>query len=91
MTKTSPAHYQKGSIDVWDFIIDQDMDYLTGCAVKYLCRKGSKPGESRFDDLLKAQAYIHKLVLTELDQHVNPRSSRPSDPIQESDGATDCN
>ena len=34
----NPSHYQKGEIEVIDFIIDQDMDYFTASAVKYLCR-----------------------------------------------------
>ena len=31
----NPSHYQKGDIEVIDFIIDQDMDYFTASAVKY--------------------------------------------------------
>ena len=58
----NPDHYQMGSIQVWDFIIDQDLDFVLGNVVKYVCRAGTKPGESRMDDLLKAQAYINKAI-----------------------------
>ena len=58
--KHNPSHYQQGSIQVWDFIADQQLDYFTGNVIKYLCRAGKKNGESELDDLLKAQAYINK-------------------------------
>ena len=62
MSKQSPDHYQLGKIEVWDFIVDQDMDYLLGNVVKYVCRAGAKPGESREDDLLKAIAYLNRAL-----------------------------
>jgi hypothetical protein len=61
-TKYSPSHYQKGLIQVWDFIHDQDLDYLKGCIVKYVCRAGAKPNEPEIDDLLKAKAYLDKAI-----------------------------
>jgi hypothetical protein len=63
-SKQNPDHYQLGSIQVWDFIIDQDLDFILGNVVKYVCRAGTKPGESRLDDLKKAQAYINKAIST---------------------------
>ena len=62
MTKFSPNHYQKGSIEVWDFVKDQNLDYLKGNIIKYVCRSGSKPGEAEIDDLLKAKAYLDKAI-----------------------------
>ena len=62
MSKYSPDHYQLGKIEVWDFIVDQDMDYLLGNVIKYVCRAGAKPGESREDDLLKAIAYLNRAL-----------------------------
>ena len=38
MSKFSPPHYQRGKIEVWDFIADQELDYFTGNVIKYLCR-----------------------------------------------------
>ena len=64
MTKQNPDHYQLGTIQPWDYIVSQDMDYLTGNIVKYITRAGTKPGESKMDDLLKAQAYLNKLIET---------------------------
>lgn len=68
MSKYNPDHYQQGNIQVWDFIADQELGFLEGNVVKYICRAGSKDGESKLDDLLKAQAYIHKLVTIEVNK-----------------------
>ncbi len=62
MTKYSPSHYQRGKVQVWDFISDQNLDFLCGNVVKYVCRAGHKDYESELDDLLKAKAYIEKKI-----------------------------
>lgn len=54
-----PCHYTGGKIEVWDFIIDQKMNYLEGNICKYLCRYKSKNG---LEDLLKCKAYLEKLI-----------------------------
>ena len=64
MTKVKPDHYLYGGIEPWDFVIDQDLGFLEGNIIKYICRAGHKPNESRLDDLLKAKAYIQKLIDT---------------------------
>ena len=60
--KYSPRHYQLGTIQVWDFIADQGLDFFLGNVVKYVCRAGSKDGETELDDLLKAKVYIQKAI-----------------------------
>lgn len=65
-SKSDPAHYQLGKIQVWDFIIDQDLDFVMGNVVKYACRAGYKVEESRLDDLYKIEAYVQKAIETEL-------------------------
>ena len=64
-SKYSPDHY-KGGIETWDYIVSQDLGYLEGNIIKYITRAGKKDGESTLDDLLKAKAYLTKLI----DQHV---------------------
>lgn len=54
-----PAHYKAGNIQVWDFIVDQGLDFLEGNVVKYVCRWRKKDG---IKDLMKAKAYIEKLI-----------------------------
>ena len=60
--KPDPPHYQKGKIQVWDFIADQELDFFKGNVVKYVCRAGSKSGESELDDLMKAKVYVEKAI-----------------------------
>ena len=57
-----PSHYTKGKIEVWDFILDQQLDYLSGNVIKYVCRHASKG--KPLEDLKKARAYIDKLIAT---------------------------
>ncbi len=61
-TKYSPSHYQRGIIEVWDFIQDQELDYFLGNVVKYVCRAGHKSYEDEIDDLRKAKVYISKKI-----------------------------
>ena len=42
MNKFSPKHYQRGKIQVWDFIADQNLDFFLGNVVKYVCRADTK-------------------------------------------------
>jgi hypothetical protein len=51
-----PAYYQRGSIQVWDFIRDQGLNFHLGNAIKYICRAGHK--DSAIQDLDKAIHYL---------------------------------
>ena len=51
-----PDYYQRGSIDVWDFIRDQRLNFHLGNAIKYICRAGYK--NSKIEDLKKAIHYL---------------------------------
>ena len=59
MDKISPDYYQKGNIEVTDFIIDQSMSFLEGNVVKYITRYKEKSG---IEDLRKARWYLEKLI-----------------------------
>ena len=59
MNKISPDYYQKGNIEVTDFIIDQSMSFLEGNVVKYITRYKEKSG---IEDLRKARWYLEKLI-----------------------------
>ena len=60
-SKYNPDHY-KGGIETWDYIVSHDLGYLEGNIIKYITRAGKKEGESTLDDLLKAKAYLTKLI-----------------------------
>ena len=89
MSKQNPQHYRTGSIEPWDYIVDQKLGYLEGNIIKYITRAGKKDNESRLDDLLKAQAYIHKLVITTLDAETTTGPDESGNSIPSSDG-TEC-
>ena len=66
MSKYSPTHYQRGYIEVWDFIEDQDLDYFLGNVIKYVCRAGYKPDEHMLEDLKKAKTYLAIVIVLSL-------------------------
>ena len=58
-----PNHYCEGrKYEPWDVIVDWQLDYLTGSAVKYLSRAGRKDPSKETEDLRKAVAYIEKRI-----------------------------
>ena len=57
-----PNHYTSGSIEVWDFIVDKDLDFLRGNIIKYVSRAGKKDPEHEKQDLEKAMAYLKKAL-----------------------------
>ena len=63
-----PRHYNKGQIEVADFIADQELDFDRGNAVKYICRAGDKPDaemsieEKAVQDLEKAIWYLQHRI-----------------------------
>ena len=67
-----PSYYTRGTLEVWDFIREQDLNYFLGNAIKYICRAGYK--DCRIEDLKKAITYLEK----ELE---NVTSIKPSDRI----------
>ena len=55
----NPPHYQQGSIEVIDFILDQNFNYLEGNIIKYVSRYKYKNG---IEDLKKAHWYLERLI-----------------------------
>ena len=78
MEQTGPDYYRRGTIEVWDFIRDQGLNYHLGNAVKYISRAGFKSTATKTEDLKKAIHYLenelqHTLRIKE--------SERPSDRV----------
>ena len=72
----SPIHYTRGSIEVWDFIRDQGLNYFRGNAIKYICRAGFKSPQTEIEDLKKAIHYLeNELHHTTLHESKPQRSS----------------
>ena len=51
-----PKYYRRGSIQVWDFVRDQELNFHIGNVIKYVCRAGHK-----YDDLEDLEKAIHYL------------------------------
>jgi hypothetical protein len=56
----NPNHYKQGNIEVIDYILDQEFNYMEGNVIKYVSRYKAKNG---LEDLKKAQWYLQKLML----------------------------
>lgn len=52
-----PSHYNRGKIEVIEFINDQDLKFNLGNSVKYICRADYKGKKE--EDLRKAIFYIN--------------------------------
>jgi len=63
-SSSGPEYYRRGSIQVWDFIRDQGLNFHLGNAIKYICRAGYK--ESRREDLTKAIHYLQNELENEI-------------------------
>ena len=55
-----PGYYNRGNIEVIDFIEDQDRGFHLGNCVKYICRAGRKDPEQELQDLGKAMWYLSR-------------------------------
>ena len=62
---TGPGHYKDKPMQVWDYVVANNLGYLEGNVVKYISRWRQKGG---VDDLRKAKHYIEKLIETALDE-----------------------
>ena len=63
MTKLSnkvehPNHYNQG-IEMWEYAMSHNLDFMEGNIVKYVTRWRHKNG---IEDLLKAKQYLDRLV-----------------------------
>ena len=63
-----PSHYTYGKIECIDFILDKQLDFPLGNAVKYIVRAGHKASadktvlEKQIEDLKKAVWYIRDKI-----------------------------
>ena len=63
-----PTYYRRGSIQPWDFVRDQGLNFHLGNVVKYVCRAGHKFDD--IDDLEKAIHYLQNEVEFRTSQRV---------------------
>ena len=53
---SGPEYYRRGSIPVWSFIRDQELNFHLGNAIKYICR-----ADHKYDDIEDLSKAIHYL------------------------------
>ena len=70
---TGPNYYRRGSIQVWDFIRDQGLNFHLGNAIKYICRAGHKDDHKA--DLRKAIHYLQNELENEIFNEPSKRVS----------------
>lgn len=56
-----PRYYQRGPIDTWDFIRQQQLGFHLGNVIKYVCRAGHKD-DNGIEDLEKAIHYLENEI-----------------------------
>lgn len=59
-TVNHPSHYNRGKIEVIDFIEDQGLSFHLGNVIKYIARAGSKG--DKLEDLKKARWYLDRYI-----------------------------
>ena len=69
-----PSYYKRGSIQVWDFIRDQDLNFHLGNVIKYICRAGHKDND--LQDLNKALHYLENEIEFRTGERVSQRIQR---------------
>ena len=60
-----PKHYTEHPSGIECIQITEHMDFLLGNVQKYIWRAGSKDGNSKINDLEKAQWYLNRAILRE--------------------------
>ena len=66
--ETGPQYYRRGSVQVWDFVRQQELNFHLGNVIKYVCRAGHKFDD--IDDLDKAIHYLQNEVEFRTSQRV---------------------
>ena len=63
-----PEYYRRGSIQPWDFIRSQELNFHLGNVIKYVCRAGHKDDD--IEDLSKAIHYLSNEIEFRTSQRV---------------------
>ena len=74
-----PKHYNKGKIEVIEFIEDQQLNFHKGNAVKYICRAGAKDPNKYVQDLEKAIWYLRREMFAHLHRTTGQKIPRPNE------------
>lgn len=74
-----PKHYNQGSIEVIEYIEDQELGFRLGNVVKYISRAGRKDPAKVIEDLKKAQWYLQREIEIQVARKEGRPPCRPND------------
>lgn len=74
-----PLHYNRGRIEVIEFIEDQRLGYHLGQVVKYITRAGHKDSTKAVEDLEKARWYLTREIELRIAKKEKRIPCRPND------------
>ena len=72
--ETGPEYYRRGSIQPWNFIRSQELNFHLGNVIKYVCRAGHKDDD--IEDLSKAIHYLSNEIEFRTSQRVQSSIQR---------------
>ena len=73
-SETGPEYYRRGSIQPWNFIRSQELNFHLGNVIKYVCRAGHKDDD--IEDLSKAIHYLSNEIEFRTSQRVQSSIQR---------------
>lgn len=74
-----PSWYNKGRIEVIEFLEDKNLDFHRANAVKYICRAGIKDQATEIEDLQKAVWYLNRRIELLRARETGQTPARPND------------
>ena len=70
------SHYQKYKIQPSKFVVENELLYPEGCAIKYIIRHRDKNGK---EDILKAIHFLEMILERDYPEKEIPKENKPED------------
>ena len=70
------SHYQKYKIQPSKFVVENELLYPEGCAIKYIIRHRDKNGK---EDILKAIHFLEMILERDYKEIEKPKEDKPQD------------
>ena len=70
------SHYQKYKIQPSKFVVENELLYPEGCAIKYIIRHRDKNGK---EDILKAIHFLEMILERDYPEKEIPKEDKPQD------------
>ena len=70
------SHYQKFKIQPSKFVVENELLFPEGCAIKYICRNRLK---GKKEDILKAIHFLEMILERDYKEIEKPKEDKPQD------------